>query len=56
MSSVNTTALELTYYCDMFRLRSHRQADYIRTVNTLYPLQYHTCDFYIRDPICITIV
>jgi len=29
---------------------SHRQADYLRTVNTLYPLQYYICIFCIRDP------
>jgi len=23
---------------------SHRQADYLRTINTLYPLQYYTCN------------
>jgi len=34
---------------------SHGQADYLRTVNTLYPLQYYTCNFCIRDPICITL-
>jgi len=34
---------------------SHHQADYLRTVNTLYPLQYYTCKFCIRDPVCITI-
>ena len=34
---------------------SHHQADYLRTVNTLYPLQYYICIFCIRDPICITL-
>jgi len=33
---------------------SRRHADCLRTVNTLYPLQYYTCNFCIRDPICIT--
>jgi len=32
---------------------SHRQADCLRTVNTLYLLQYYTRNFCIRDPICI---
>jgi len=34
---------------------SHRQADHLRTVNTFYPLQYYTCNFCIRNPICITL-
>ena len=34
---------------------SHHQGDYLRTVTTLYPLQYYICIFCIRDPICITL-
>jgi len=34
---------------------SHRQTDCLRTVNTLYPLQYYTCNFCIRDPTCIAL-
>jgi len=56
MSSVNTTTLELMYYCNMFRIRRVIvRLITLRTVNTLYHLQYCTCNLYIRDPICITL-
>jgi len=29
--------------------------DYLRTINTVYPLRYYICIFCIRDPICITV-
>ena len=38
MSSVNTTILELMYYCNIFSTqKSHRQAGYLITVNTFLP-------------------
>ena len=57
MSTVNTTTLELMYYCNMFRLRR-----VIVRLIILEPLIHYTLysiihvTFCIRDPICITIV